>query len=480
VEDDELARRRIGTTLSGRYQIEGLLGAGGMATVYRGRHRNGNRVAIKMLHPQLAMMREVAARFLKEGYVANAVDHPGTVRVLDDDRADDGAPYLVMELLEGKTLDELRRSSDGGTLPVNEAVGYVEQLLSVLESAHKNGIVHRDIKPDNVFVTTDGKVKVLDFGIARMVTSSSVSATRTGNVMGTPAFLPPEQALGLVKQIDGRTDLWAVGALLFTLLSGRYVHEGETAEHMMVLTASTAARSLSVVCPNLPSRLVAVVDRALAFDKKDRFADSAAMLAALRAFRAGATGLAMDETLPMTEPLPSAPAAQDARVALAVELRESSSAAVEATGGPVASTRASGTTKGRGWLFGVAASVLFGAGLAVVFRVGAGSGRQESAQPSVPALPSHSAFGASSGQAAVELIPLLPSSVVLADAGTSAPMPLAAASGTTRRPVLGVPLQPRQQTSVTPTSPVVPSKVSCDPPFFVDPQTGARKVKPGC
>jgi serine/threonine-protein kinase len=209
--------------LKGKYQLEALLGCGGMAAVYRATHRNGNRVAVKILHPELSMSEDVRARFLREGYVANRVQHKGAVRVLDDD-VDDDVVFLVMELLEGETL-EARWTRSGRHLLPDDVAHWATALLETLGAAHAQGIVHRDVKPENLFLTTDGDLKVLDFGIARLLDAKGAHVTRTGRLMGTPAFLPPEQALGYVHDVDARSDLFAVGATMFTLLAGRYVHE---------------------------------------------------------------------------------------------------------------------------------------------------------------------------------------------------------------------------------------------------------------
>src|SRR5262249_31230490 len=156
-----------------------LLGIGGMAAVYAATHRNGSRGAIKMLHTEMSIDAEVKRRFLREGYVANAVDHPGTVKVLDDDTAEDGSVFIVMELLEGETL-EARADRQGGRIPPGELLPLIDQLLDVLAAAHARGVVHRDIKPENVFVTTAGAVKLLDFGIARLRRGQGSMATVTG------------------------------------------------------------------------------------------------------------------------------------------------------------------------------------------------------------------------------------------------------------------------------------------------------------
>jgi len=208
----ERVHARVGSVLRGKWRLDEVIGVGGMASVFAATHRNQSRVAIKMLHPEVSLDAEVTARFLREGYVANAVGHPGTVAVLDDDVAEDGAPFLVMELLEGETLDELLNRS--GPRSFEEAASLVHQLLDVLAAAHDRHIVHRDIKPENLFLTHEGRLKVLDFGIARLreLSISSGGGTSAGSVLGTPPFMAPEQAHGHWDQVDGRTDLWAAGA----------------------------------------------------------------------------------------------------------------------------------------------------------------------------------------------------------------------------------------------------------------------------
>jgi serine/threonine-protein kinase len=286
----ERVHARVGSVLRGKWRLDEVIGVGGMASVFAATHRNQSRVAIKMLHPEVALNAEVTARFLREGYVANAVGHPGTVSVLDDDVAEDGAPFLVMELLEGETLDALVNRA--GPRSFAEAAELVEQLLDVLAAAHQRQIVHRDIKPENLFLTHAGRVKVLDFGIARLreLTSSSAGGTSAGSVLGTPPFMAPEQALGHWDDVDGRSDLWAAGATLYTLVSGRYVHEADTLQGQLVLAATRRARPLAEVVLNAPAEFSAVVDRALAFDREMRFPDARSMQVALRAASSGGSG----------------------------------------------------------------------------------------------------------------------------------------------------------------------------------------------
>ena len=271
------ARDRIGQTLCGKYHIDEVLGVGGTAVVFRATHRNGNKVAVKLLHDYLCKSRDVTRRFMREAYLANLLEHPGTVRVLDDDSDENGVAFLVLELLEGETLEE-RRVRLGGRLAVDEVLGYMDRLLEVLELAHDKNIVHRDIKPSNLFLTKDGVLKVLDFGIARMLDEhGAATATKTGQMIGTPAFMPPEQALSKPKEIDKQTDIWAVGATMFTLLSGELVHVAESSSEHLVKAATLHARSVARVLPGVPANVETLVGRALRFEKKERWASATEM-----------------------------------------------------------------------------------------------------------------------------------------------------------------------------------------------------------
>lgn len=272
--DEELAvavRARVGRAVcGGRYSIEDVLGVGGMAAVYAGTHRNGRKVAIKFLHPELSRRADIRKRFIREGQAANAVEHAGVVAVIDDDVAEDGSAFLVMERLEGKSLEQLWQNLDR-RLPARAVLAIGREICDVLAVAHRAGIYHRDLKPENLFLTNDGKLKVLDFGLAHLRDAARPKETHTGMVFGTPAFMPPEQASGETSKIDARTDLWAVGATLFTLLSGELVHRGETAQHFVMLAAMEPARSLALVMPHAHPALVDIVDRALCREKDARW-----------------------------------------------------------------------------------------------------------------------------------------------------------------------------------------------------------------
>jgi len=276
------ARERIGTVLREKWTLERLLGVGGMAAVYAVRHRNGKLGAVKLLHLDISRDREWRQRFLREGYVANRIGHPGVVSVLDDDTTDDGSVFLVMELLDGEPANARAAARPEQRLEASEVARIAVEVLDVLAAAHDQGIVHRDIKPENLFLTREGPVKVLDFGIARMREHPADGAvTRTGATMGTPAYMPPEQALGDTGCIDERTDIWALGATMFNLLTGRYVHEADTANKLLLAAMTRPAPPVRSFRPDLPHELAAIVDRALAFDQKDRFQSAREMQQAL-------------------------------------------------------------------------------------------------------------------------------------------------------------------------------------------------------
>ena len=279
---DPRAQERVGTVLDEKWTLESILGSGGMGVVYAGRHRNGARGAVKVLHPELARRADVRERFLREGYAANRVGHRGAVQVLDDDvikdGPDDGTAYLVMEMLEGESLED--RMEKG--LPIGEAelLRILDAVLAVLVEAHANGVVHRDLKPANLWLNaapTGHPVKVLDFGLARL--DEGFSVTRHGIPLGTPSFMAPEQALGEKDRIDGRTDLFALGATAFMILANRGVHEAEGVIELVARMGTMAAPKLREVAPLVGEPMARIVDRALEFERADRYPDANAMRA---------------------------------------------------------------------------------------------------------------------------------------------------------------------------------------------------------
>ncbi|MGK3982055.1 serine/threonine-protein kinase [Sorangium sp. So ce136] len=292
----DTALRRVGTTVRNKWTLERLLGAGGMAAVYVGVHRIGRRDALKILHPQAAKSKEICDRFEREAQAANRFRHPGAVEIRDIDVAEDGAPFLVMELLEGESLAERERRLGG--LQLAEVLRFAAQVLDTLGAAHAQGIIHRDIKPPNLYVVGEDpgstplpglgpRIKVLDFGLARIRQDSSLQGelTRMGIVLGTTPYMPPEQAKG--RDIDARADLFAVGATMFRLIAGRHVHEASTDFDLLLKMGKEPAPPLAHRAPRTPRDVCLVVDRALAFDRDQRYPDARHMLDDVRALLRG-------------------------------------------------------------------------------------------------------------------------------------------------------------------------------------------------
>jgi serine/threonine-protein kinase len=279
------ANSRLGQVLLEKYTIERLIGSGGMATVYAARHRTGRRVALKMLHADMSEREDVRERFRREAYAANRVKHDGAVQIIDDDVAEDGSAFLVMELLEGEPLTA---RANRQVVDIGELLAWVDAILDVLAAYHAENIVHRDLKPDNIFLTSDGRVKVLDFGIARLNDELPESLkTRHGMAIGTAPYMAPEQALGKRDEIDGRTDLFSVGATMFRLISRRRIHEVKNDADMLVAMATLPAPPLSWVMKDAPVPVCAIVDRALAFLQSRRYPDARTMQEDVRAVRRG-------------------------------------------------------------------------------------------------------------------------------------------------------------------------------------------------
>ena len=250
--------------------------------------------------------------------------------VRDIDVTEDGAPFLVMELLEGDTLSTLARRKKG-PLEVADVLRAADEVLDVLAAAHATGIIHRDIKPDNLLLTKEGHVKVLDFGIARLREGMARDVkTHTGTTLGTVAYMAPEQAKG--GEIDARADLWAVGATMFRLLAGRRVHEAETEAERLAKLVSGPAPPLASVAPHVPPEVCAIVDRAVAYDRANRYPDAAAMQKEVRAARR------MGKPPTAVAPTPRKPAADEATTLVASPLAAAppaSQAATRRDDGPV-------------------------------------------------------------------------------------------------------------------------------------------------
>ncbi len=261
---------RLGTT-AGPWRLESLLGAGATAAVYRAKSDAGDLAAVKVLHASLCADASMCERFRREAYLPAAVRHASIVRVLDDGLMADGCAYIALELIEGETLDALKEK--GGPLPLERVAPIARALLDAIAAVHGAGIIHRDLKPGNVLMTPQGELKLLDFGTARVLDDAGTpKLTRRGLVLGTPSFMAPEQALGRRDKVDAQSDVWSLGATLFTLLTGEFVHQERDAHSRLLATASKPARKIGTVAPTLPAAVGDVIDRALAYDKSQRWA----------------------------------------------------------------------------------------------------------------------------------------------------------------------------------------------------------------
>jgi serine/threonine protein kinase len=264
----------------GGYRLLGLLGAGGMGTVYEAEQlATGRRLALKMLGQQLDSP-EMRQRFLREGRLAARVNHPNSLYVFGSEEIE-GLPVITMEIAGSGTLKDTLK--ERGPLPVEEAVDATLDVIAGLESALANGVLHRDIKPSNCFVSPDGSVKVGDFGLSvSTLAKSDTFVTAHGKIMGTPAFASPEQLRG--DTLDLRADIYSVGATLFTLLTDRAPFEGENAVQVVANAVNQDPPRLSGVRKDVPSGLERVVTRCLAKEPEKRYADYTALRDALLPF----------------------------------------------------------------------------------------------------------------------------------------------------------------------------------------------------
>ncbi|MEO8246589.1 MAG: Stk1 family PASTA domain-containing Ser/Thr kinase [Chloroflexota bacterium] len=293
----------IGRLINGRYRLIAPLGEGGMATLWRAVDEQLDReVAVKLLRPQYSADPGFARRFKQEARSAGSLAHPNIVSVYDygQDGEDAATQYIVMQLVDGQDLSGLLR--ERGRLSVSDAVRIALGVAAALEAAHRRGIVHRDVKPGNILITDDGDVKVTDFGIARAV--SETSMTVTGTTLGSVHYFSPEQARG--DEVTGASDVYALGIVLYEMLTGRRPFEGDSAAGVALKRLTDDPPPPSEFNGNLPPALVAIVMRSLARDIADRYPDAGAMAEALRGYQRDPGALPPAVVSGIPAPLPAA------------------------------------------------------------------------------------------------------------------------------------------------------------------------------
>jgi len=310
-------RDLLGKTVGGKYVVRSVLGEGGMGTVFEAEHLTiGRSVAVKVLHPNQARKKDAVRRFHQEARAAGAIGHPNICEVYDLGTLEDGSPYLVMEKLVGETLAE-RIAAEGG-LPFEDVIDILTQVLSGLVAAHEKSIVHRDIKPENVFLTRrvgcPPVCKLLDFGVSKMIApligakEEDLDLTRTGMVMGTPYYMSPEQARG-DRNLDARVDLYACGVILYEALTGKRPFTAANYNALLLQILSNRPRPARELRPALAAGFDAVLDKAMARNRDDRYHSATEFQKDLQALRdrQGAGGAFRQVPTPL---MPMAPRAQ--------------------------------------------------------------------------------------------------------------------------------------------------------------------------
>ncbi len=276
----------VGDVLAGKYRVDKVLGIGGMGMVVAATHLElDQRVALKFMLPDAMRSGQAMDRFLREAKAAVRLRSEHICRVLDVGKLDNGAPYIVMEFMDGEDFAQLIKRR--GALALPDAVDHVMQALEGLAEAHANGIVHRDLKPGNLFVTIDNDgtplVKVLDFGISKSTLGAAAMATKTGDIMGSPAYMAPEQ-MKSSKNVDARADLWAIGVILYQASTGTLPFDADTLPALCMSVMTSEPPSPSAVRAGLSPAFATVVMRCLAKQPEARFADVAELAAALAPF----------------------------------------------------------------------------------------------------------------------------------------------------------------------------------------------------
>jgi serine/threonine-protein kinase len=463
---------RNGDILAGKYRVERVLGSGGMGVVVAAYHLQlHQRVAIKFLLPEALSNTEAVERFAREARAAVKITSEHVARVIDVGTLDTGAPYMVMEFLEGHDLAQWVRLR--GALPLEQVVDFVLQACEALAEAHALGIVHRDLKPANLFIVrgadTLQAVKVLDFGISKAIgsaaTAQDVALTRTTAVMGSPLYMSPEQ-MAASRNVDARSDIWSLGVVLYELLTGTVPFNGITLPEVCVKIASHPPAPLRSIRPDLPAAVEAVVLRCLEKDRARRFADVSELAMALVDFgppraRVSAERIQRVARAGLTE---SGGSGATAPV---------TAAGHERTQSPVTLSSSWGRTgRGQGgarWVLGALAAgvaAIAAAAIALLARHPVDSGPTTVAATVVTSVAPAPASAAALLPSATPALPG-PAAQASATASTSAGV----AAPEAKPHTLPKPIAPLPRPATT--------AVSCDPPFTID-GAGIKHPKPEC
>ncbi len=491
-EDDDTGLPKPGDLLGGKFRIEALIGRGGMGAVFSAQHEMlGQRVAIKMLLSAVASNREAVARFLNEARAAARIEGEHVARVMDVATLDDGRPYMVIEYLDGSDLSQHLEAR--GPLPVREAVDHILQALEALAQAHARGIVHRDFKPSNLFLARrlDGTtlVKVLDFGIAKATQpqtfQESASVTRSNAILGSPQYMSPEQ-LRNPRNVDARTDIWAVGLTLYELLTGSAPFSGRTFGELFAAILEETAPPIRAQRPDVDPELEAIIARCLCRDVNQRYPNVTELAQVLARHGSPRAAFSVERIVsvlpPPLVPLPSATGAAAlgkdqapgvSRAAGPYGAAHSGAEPAERTAPPLSSTRSpalastalasSGKKKGLVWIAGAGVAVILAVFAGIVERTGShetSNAADSASAPSSRVSPMSSSSSsitadslsparASSSPSAASVAPAMPPAVVsLAPSPPVAPRPSAVSNGLSTAP--SPPVASVRATSSTP------------------------------
>ncbi len=490
-EDDDTGLPKPGDLLGGKFRIEALIGRGGMGAVFSAQHEMlGQRVAIKMLLSAVASNREAVARFLNEARAAARIEGEHVARVMDVATLDDGRPYMVIEYLDGSDLSQHLEAR--GPLPVRETVDHILQALEALAQAHARGIVHRDFKPSNLFLARrlDGTtlVKVLDFGIAKATQpqtfQESASVTRSNAILGSPQYMSPEQ-LRNPRNVDARTDIWAVGLTLYELLTGSAPFSGRTFGELFAAILEETAPPIRAQRPDVDPELEAIIARCLCRDVNQRYPNVTELAQVLARHGSPRAAFSVERIVSVLPPplvvLPSAtgaaargqdPASGVSRPAVPYGASPSeASGPAERTAPPLSSTRSpalastalasSGKKRGLFWIAGAGVAVILAVFAGILERTGShekSNAAESASAPSSLASPISSAITAdslsparaSSNPSAASVAPAMPEAVVsLAPSPPVAARPSAVING-----LATAPSPPVASVRATPSTPM--------------------------